>query len=77
LAAEWGRGDVMTLTTRAALNLQRRLYDLWSENLLDAVELSEQAGPFDRLDEVLSLIQAAEAGVRAAMAARSYSSTSS
>lgn len=61
----------MTLTPRAALNLQRRLYDLWSENLLDAVELSEQAGPLDRLDEVLGLIQAAEAGVRAAIAAQS------
>lgn len=60
----------MTLTPRAALNLQRRLYDLWSENLVDAVELSEQAGPFDRLDEVLSLIQQAEAGVRAAIAAQ-------
>ena len=60
----------MTLTPRAALNLQRRLYDLWTENLLDAVELSEQAGPFDRLDEVLSLIQQAEAGVRAAIAAQ-------
>jgi hypothetical protein len=55
---------------RAALNLQRRLYDLWTNKLMDAVTLSEEAGPSDRLDEVLQLIQEAEAGVRAAIAAQ-------
>lgn len=59
----------MTLSPRAALNLQRRLYDLWANRLIEAVELSEQAGPSERLEEVLALIQQAEAGVRAAMAA--------
>ncbi len=59
----------MTLSPRAALNLQRRLHDLWTNWLIDAVELSEQAGWSERLDEVLVLIQQAEAGVRAAMAA--------
>lgn len=60
----------MTLSLRAALNLQRRLYDLWPSLLMDAVEISEQAGPSERLDEVLLLIQAAEAAVRTAMAAQ-------
>jgi len=59
----------MTLSPHAALNLQRRLYDLWTVRLMDAVELSEQAGPSERLEEVLVLIQQAEAGVRAAIAA--------
>ncbi len=59
----------MTLSSRAALNLQRRLYDLWTNRLMDAVVLSEQSGPSDRLDEVLVLIQQAEAGVRAAITA--------
>lgn len=59
----------MTLSPRAARNLQRRLYDLWPTLLIEAVEISEQAGPSNRLDEVLALIQAAEAAVRTAIAA--------
>lgn len=59
----------MTPSSRAALNLQRRLYDLWTVRLMEAVELGEQAGPSERLDQVLVLIQQAEAGVRAAIAA--------
>lgn len=58
----------MTLSPRAALTLQRRLYDLWPSLLMDAVEISEQGGPSERLEEVLALIQAAEAAVRTAMA---------
>lgn len=59
----------MTLNPRAALGLQRRLYDLWPALLMDAVEISEQAGPSERLEEVLALIQSAEAAVRTAIAA--------
>ena len=59
----------MTLSPRAALSLQHRLYDLWPSLLMDAVELSEKAGPSGRLDEALALIQAAEAVVRTAIAA--------
>ncbi len=59
----------MTLTPRAVLSLQRRLYDLWPTLLIEAVDISGQAGPSDRLDEVLALIQAAEAAVRTAIAA--------
>lgn len=58
------------LSERAAYNLQRRLYDLWPSLLLDAIELAEQAGPSGRLEEVLTLIQGAEAAVRTAIATR-------
>lgn len=60
----------MTLSPRAALDLQRRLYDLWPSLLMDAIEISEQAGPSGRLAEVLTLIQTAEAAVRTAMPAQ-------
>jgi hypothetical protein len=62
-----------TLSSRAALTLQRRLYDLWPSLLMDAVEISEQAGPSGRLEEVLALLQAAEAAVRTAIAASALS----
>lgn len=60
----------MTRSPRAALDLQRRLYDLWPSLLMDAIEISEQAGPSGRLAEVLTPIQTAEAAVRTAMAAQ-------
>lgn len=66
----------MTLNPRAALTLQRRLYDLWPSLLMDAVEISEQAGPSERLEEVLALIQAAEAAVRTAIAVSAPRSSS-
>jgi hypothetical protein len=59
----------MSLSSRAALNLQRRLYDLWPALLTEAVEIAEEAGPRDRLGEVLERIQAAEAVVKTAIAA--------
>lgn len=59
----------MTLSPRAALSLQRRLYDLWPTLLMGAIEIAEQAGPCARLEEVLERIQAAEAAVRTAIAA--------
>ncbi len=58
----------MPLTPRAALNLQRRLYEVWPERLADALHIAEVAGPSDRLDEVLALIEEAEAAVRVAIA---------
>lgn len=61
------------LSSRAALNLQRRLYDLWPSLLMEAIEISEQANPSERLEEVLALIQAAEATVRTAIAAQAAS----
>lgn len=66
----------MTLNPRAALGLQRRLYDLWPSLLMDAVEISEQAGPSERLEEILALIQAAEAAVRTAIAVSAPRSSS-
>lgn len=67
----------MTLSPRAALSLQRRLYDLWPSLLMEAVELSEQAGPSARLEDALALIQAAEAAVKTAIAASAMSSKDS
>ena len=58
-----------SLSPRAVLSLQRRLYDLWATRLMAAVEISEQAGPSDRLDEVLAHVEGAAAGIRAAMEA--------
>jgi hypothetical protein len=66
-----------TLTPRAALTLQRRLYDLWPSLLMDALEISEQAGPIGRLEEVLALLQAAEAAVRTAVAVSAVSAKDS
>lgn len=59
----------MSLSPRAALNLQRRLYDLWPALLMEAIEIAEVAGTSGRLEEVLDQIQAAEAAVRTAIAA--------
>jgi hypothetical protein len=59
----------MTLSARAAANLQIRLYQVTGEALGTALELSAEAGPHDRLDEVLILIDDARAAVRAAIAA--------
>jgi hypothetical protein len=59
----------MPLTPRAALNLQRRLYEVWPERLAEALHIAEVAGPSDRLEDVLALIQEAEAAVRVAIAA--------
>lgn len=59
----------MTLSARAALNLQLRLYDVTRTALGSAMDLSAEAGPSDRLDEVLILIEDAAAAVKAAMAA--------
>lgn len=56
-----------TFSRRAVLNLQRRLYDLWTVRLMEAVELSEQAGPSDQLRVVLAKVEAAAAGIRAAI----------
>lgn len=67
----------MTLSRHASLNLQRRLYDLWPSLLMDAIEISEQAGPSGRLVEVLTLIQAAEAAVRTAVSAQACISPAS
>lgn len=63
----------MPLTPRAALNLQRRLYEVWPERLAEALHIAEVAGPSDRLEDVLALIQQAEAAVRVAMAAGRHS----
>ncbi len=59
----------MTLPARAAFNLQHRLYDVTRTALGSAMDLSAEAGPSDRLDEVLILIEDAAAAVRASMAA--------
>jgi len=59
----------MTLSARAALNLQIRLYQVTGEALGAAMDLSVQAGPSHRLDEVLLLIEDAAAAVRVAMVA--------
>jgi hypothetical protein len=64
------------LTPRARLNLQRRLYDLWMERLMAAVELGEASGPSDRLPEVLQLVQEVEAVIRTALAAGRTSNSS-
>ena len=59
----------MTRSPRAVINLQLRLYDLTRESLGAALDLSAQAGPAERLDELLVLIEDATAAVRAAIAA--------
>jgi len=59
----------MTLSARAAANLQHRLYAVTREALGSALEISAEAGPADRLDEVLILIEDAAAAVRSAQAA--------